>query len=80
MKNKIRHSNQHRHKNAKIIYPKNPKDPLVIEAVAGSDFELDLKDPQIRHYFKDGKLNFVIKGTLQTTTIKGASQTTTQKN
>ena len=63
MKKEVRGSNQYEHKNAKIIHPKNPNDPLIIEAVTGSDFELDLKDRQIRRYFKHGILNFVIKGT-----------------
>lgn len=62
VKKDIRGSNQYKHKNAKIIHPKNPNDPLIVEAVTGSDFELDLKDPQIRKYFKNGTLNFVVKG------------------
>ena len=63
MKKEVHESSQYEHKNAKIIHPKNPNDPLIIEAVTGSDFELDLKDPQIRRYFKNGILSFVIKGT-----------------
>ncbi len=52
---------EYRHRNAKIVHPDNPNDLLIIEAVSGSDFALDLKDPQIRRYFKDGKLEFMIK-------------------
>lgn len=62
---------QYRHRNAKIVHPDNPKDPLIIVAVSGSDFALDLKDPQIRRYLKNGKLEFTIKPVPDTTVRAG---------
>ena len=61
----------YRHRNARIVHPDNPKDPLIIEAVSGSDFALDLKDPQLRRYLKDGKLEFTIKPVRSTTVRAG---------
>ena len=59
MKKKVRN----KRKNVKITFPKNPKDPLIIEPINPKlDFELDLKEPGIKQYFKDGKLNFIVKG------------------
>ncbi len=49
--------------NVRITYPKNLNDPLIIEPIDPKmDFELDMKDPEIKPYFKDGKLNFIVKG------------------
>ncbi len=49
--------------NVKITYPNDPNDPLIIEPIDPKmDFELDMKDPEIKPYFKDGKLNFIVKG------------------
>lgn len=58
---------QYRHRNAKIVHPDNPKDPLVVEVIGGRKAEVDLKDPQIRRYFKDGKLEFMVKSVRDTT-------------
>ena len=47
----------------KITYPNNLNISLIIEPIDPKmEFELDLKDPEIKPYFKDGKLNFIVKG------------------
>ena len=58
---------QYGHRNATIIHPDNRNDLLVVEVVGGRKAEVDLKDPQIRRYFKDGKLEFMVKSVRDTT-------------
>ena len=58
---------QYGHRNATIIHPDNRNDLLVVEVIGGRKAEVDLKDPQIRRYFKNGKLEFMVKSVRETT-------------
>lgn len=58
---------QYGHRNATIIHPDNRNDLLVVEVIGGRKAEVDLKDPQIRRYFKEGKLEFMVKSVRDTT-------------
>ena len=58
---------QYGHRNATIIHPDNRNDLLVVEVIGGRKAEVDLKDPQIRRYFKNGKLEFMVKSVREMT-------------
>ena len=61
----------YRHRNARIVHPDNRNDLLVVEVIGGRKAEVDLEDPEIRRYFKNGKLEFMVKSVRSTTVRAG---------